>query len=372
MTILRPLPSNAENPAQRKVVFFGCSLDSDEKDESIQEKRAFMEAELKGDVPYSSIMELVREEVDPRLWEEKGSIEVPAWLSPIPPSTEKEQISVKDFVTFIDKDGCRRYADLVGDLIADHIFPQIPCMLAVDHSLTGGAFRRLVGLYSPDQMSLIVLDSHTDAIPVSIMSDAIRYDIETNKNSVHDPDDPFLVNRAESYNACSFLYYLMEEGAVEPENLYIIGVSDYPPKRSFRIKDQRIKRYVALYTGLKKKGVKILTKKDLITNPSKVRALLGGIETPYLYISIDMDIGARNALEAVRFRNWQGLNERQLYAIADSLMELLSQGTRLAGMDLTEINPRRTGQNSLSGGDRTYQIALNLIKKLGFGIKEAR
>jgi arginase family enzyme len=245
-------------------------------------------------------------------------------------------------------------------------------MLAVDHSLTGGAFRRLVELYSPEKMSLIVLDSHTDAIPVSIMSDAIRYDIETNKNSVHDPDDPFLVNRAESYNACSFLHYLMEEGAVEPENLYLIGISDYPPKRSFRIKDQRIKHYVASYTGLKKKGVKILTKKDLITSPSKVRALLGGIETPYLYISIDMDIGARNALEAVRFRNWQGLNERQLYAIADSLMELLSQGTCLAGMDLTEINPRRTGPNSLSGGDRTYQIALNLIKKLGFGIKEAR
>jgi arginase family enzyme len=97
---------------------------------------------------------------------------------------------------------------------------------------------------------------------------------------------------------------------------------------------------------------------------------LGRIETPYLYVSIDMDIGARNALEGVRFRNWQGLNERQLYAIADYIMEPLSQGTRLAGMDLTEINPRTAGVSSPHGRDRTYQIALNLIKKLCFRIKE--
>ena len=363
--------NSTANGPRKRLVFFGCPLDSDERDESIQEKRALMQAGKEFKDPYSSIMELIRNDVDSRLWEEKGSIEVPAWLLPSPSSTQKEQISVDHFVSFIDEDGCRRYADLVGDFIADHIFPDIPCMLAVDHSLTGGAFRRLVELYSPDQMSLIVLDSHTDAIPVSLLSGAIQYDIETNKNSVHDPNDPFLLNRAESYNSCSFLHYLMEEGAVEPENLYIIGVSDYPPKRSFRIKDQRIKRYVGLYTGLKKKGVKIVTKKDLLMNPSKVRAILGRIETPYLYVSIDMDIGARNALEGVRFRNWQGLNERQLYAIADYIMEPLSQGLLLAGMDLTEINPRMADASSPHGRDRTYQIVLNLIKKLCFGIKEA-
>ena len=361
--------NNTKNPAVRKVAFFGCPLDSDERDESIQEKHALMEAGQEFKDPYSSIMELIRNEVDSPLWEEKGSIEVPAWLLPSPPSTHKEQISVDHFVSFTDEDGCRRHADLVGDFIADHIFPDIPCMLAVDHSLTGGAFRRLAELYSPGEMSLIVLDSHTDAIPVSLLSGAIQYDIETNKNSVHDPNDPFLLNRAESYNSCSFLYHLLEEGVVEPKNLYIIGVSDYPPKRSFRIKDQRIKRYVGLYAGLKKKGVKIVTKKDLLMNPSKLRAILGRIETPYLYVSIDMDIGARNALEGVRFRNWQGLNERQLYAIADYIMEPLSQGTRLAGMDLTEINPRIADLSSPPGRDRTYQIALNLIKKLCFGMK---
>ena len=355
----------------QKVVFFGCPLDSDERDESIQEKHSILEAGQEFKDPYYSTMELIRKEVDSRLWEEKGSIEVPAWLLPSPPSTHKEQISVDSFVSFIDDDGCRRYADLVGDLIADHIFPAIPCMIAVDHSLTGGGFRRLAELYNPAKISLIVLDSHTDAIPVSLLSGAIQYDIETNKNSVHDPNDPFLLNRSESYNSCSFLYHLLEEGVVEPKNLYIIGVSDYPPKHSFRIKDQRIKRYVGLYAGLKKKGVKIVTKKDLLMTPSKVRAVLGRIETPYLYVSIDMDIGARNALDGVRFRNWQGLNERQLYTIADYIMGPLSKGTRLSGMDLSEINPRTAGATFPNGSDRTYQIALNLIKKLCFGIKEA-
>jgi arginase family enzyme len=356
--------------SRKKVIFFGCPLDSDERDEAIQEKRSVMEAGREGDDPYSSIMELIRTEVDHHLWEEKGSIEVPGWLLPLPPSTHKEQIHVDRFVSFIDEDGCRRYAALAGKFITDHVFPDIPCMLTVDHSLSGGAFQRLVELYSPEEMSLIVLDSHTDAVPVSILSGAIRYDIETNRNSVHDPNDPFLLNRAESYNSCSFLYHLLEEGVVQPKNLYVIGISDYPPKRSFRIKDQRIKRYVGLYTGLKKKGVKIVTKKDLLMNPSKVRAILGGIETPFTYISIDMDIGARNALEGVRFRNWQGLNERQLYGIADYLMEVVSQGTQLAGMDLAEINPRRAHPNSPPGTDRTYRIATNLIKRLCFGITE--
>ena len=358
------------NTFGRKVVFFGCPLDSDERDESIQDKLALIETGRQGEDPYSFIMEFIRKEVDQHYWEEKGSIEIPEWLSPMPPLRQKEKIIVDNFVGFIDEDGCRRYADQVGDLIADHIFPNIPCLLAVDHSLTGGAFRRLVDLYRPEDISLIVLDSHTDASPVSILSDAIRYDIETNKNSVHDPNDPFLINRAESYNSCSFLYHLLEEDVLVPKNLYIIGTSDYPPKRSFRIKDQRIKRYVGLFTGLKKRGVKIITKKDLLMSPSKVRALLRGIDTPYLYISVDMDIGARNALEGARFRNWQGLNERQIYSIADYLGELLSEGACLAGMDLTEINPRKAEPSFAPERDRTYPIALNLIKKLCFGIKE--
>ena len=46
------------------------------------------------------------------------------------------------------------------------------------------------------------------------------------------------------------------------------------------------------------------------------------------------------------------------------LGDLLSKGVRLAGMDLTEINPRKAGGHLPTGEDQTYRIAANIIKKL--------
>ena len=352
----------------RKVVFFGCPLDCDERHDSVEEKRAAAEAFVRDEDPYEGVMRFLREEVEGTLWEEAGSMEVPEWLRPIPDLRELGRVAVQHFVAFIDRDGCREFAHRVGDLIEDRIFPRIPCMIAVDHSLTGGAYGRVAKLYGKDAVSLVVLDSHTDALPVSILSEAIMYDMETNPSSPHDPNDPFLRNRSESFNACSFIYSLLEEEWVVPKNLYIIGISDYPPKQAFRVKDTRIKRYVGLYAGLKRRGATILTKKDLLTSPSRVKAVLGKVDTPYLYISVDMDIGARNAVEGVRFRDRQGLNEKQLYGIADRLRELISEGRRLAGMDVMEMNPRISDPDSPGGEDPTFRIAANLIKKICFGM----
>jgi arginase family enzyme len=237
-------------------------------------------------------------------------------------------------------------------------------MITVDHSLSGGMFRKLAEIYGPDNLSLIVLDSHTDALPVSIMSGAVEYDMETNRNSVYAADDPFLKNRPDSFNASSFIHYLLEEETLRHRNLTIIGPGDLPSKRSIRVKDERIRRYVSIFSDLRKKGVSILTKKDLISSPSKLKSVLNGIHTPYVYISIDMDVGAGNALDGVRFKNRQGLNEKQINNIASRLRALLSSGCELAGMDITEINTRNARK-----GDRTCRIAANLIKRLCFDLE---
>lgn len=354
----------------QKVVFFGCPLDSDERDESVQEKLTAMTYGQKEDDPYASVMTFIRNEVDHSQWEEIGSLEVPDWLRPIPPVGEKESINVDSFVSFIDNDGCRTFAEMLGEHVVEKVYPQIPCMLAVDHSLTGGVFKKLMTLTSPEKVSLVVLDSHTDALPAPISADAIAYDMETNPNSFYDANDPYLKNRPDSYNASSFLYHLLLEGIVPPENLYIIGIGDYPPKHSFRIKDPRIKRFSEHYRGLKKKGVTLITKKELMSSPSKVRNILKGIDTPNMYVSVDMDVGAGNALHGVRFTNRRGLNEKQIYRVSELLHERISVGVNLIGMDLTEFNSRSIDPLSASSGDRTYRIAANLIRKLCFGLKE--
>ena len=354
----------------QRIVFFGCPLDSDERDESVQEKLKTMSYGQKEGDPYASVMARIRNEVDPGRWEEIGSLEVPDWLRPIPPVGEKENINVDSFVSFIDNDGCRTFAEMLGEHVVEKVYPQIPCMLAVDHSLTGGVFKKLMTLASPEKVSLVVLDSHTDALPAPISAEAIAYDMETNPNSFYDANDPYLKNRPDSYNASSFLYHLLAEKTVLPENLYIIGIGDYPPKHSFRIKDPRIRKFSEHYRGLKKKGVTLITKKELMSSPTKVRNILKRIDTPHMYVSVDMDVGAGNALHGVRFTNRQGLNEKQIYRISELLRERISGGVNLIGMDLTEFNPRSINSSSIPSGDRTYRIAANLIRKLCFGLKE--
>ncbi len=352
---------------ERKIIFFGCPLDGDERHESIQEKLALKGTHGVLDDPYEGIMKIIRQEVNPDLWVEKGSLELPNWLRPIPSLADEDKITTKGFVDFVDSGGFETYAKQVGDFIATNIFPDIPCMVAVDHSLTGGVFKKLIELYDPENIALIVLDSHTDAIPMSIMAGMIQYDIDTNPDTVHDRHDPFLYHRTDSYNASSFLYYLLAEEILKPQNLYLIGVSDYPPKHAFRVKDPRIENYVHLFSELKRKGVTILTKSDFLLSPSKVKNVLTHIKTPYVYISIDLDIGARNGVEGVRFLERQGLNERQIYGLLDYLRSLLSRGIGLAGLDLTEINPRKAGRRHSTGEDQTYRVGANIIKRLLWG-----
>jgi arginase family enzyme len=353
---------------ENKIIFFGCSLDCDEREEAVQEKLEVMEHMSPLADPYEGIMALVRQEVDPLIWQEKGPMEIPSWLSPLPSPADRTQITVETFVSFLDQDGCRPYSDRVGKTIAENIFPHIPCLIGVDHSLTGGAFKKLQELIAPEEISLIILDSHTDALAVSLLAEAIQYDLESNPDSLHDPSDPFLYNRPDSYNASSFLDHLLAEGVVKPQNLYLLGIGDYPPKQAFRIKDRRIKNYVNRFLSLRNQGVTLLTKHDLLLNASKVKSIFKQIQTPWIYISIDLDIGARNALEGVRFLDRQGLNERQLQHLIGLLGGLLDRGLRLAGMDLTEINARKAGLPLTSGLDPTYRIGADIIKKLSLSL----
>jgi arginase family enzyme len=349
---------------EKKIIFFGCPLDCDEREESVQEKLRTMEEMGSIADPYERIMEYIRQEVDPRLFQEKGVLKIPSWLLPCPSTADRPKISVETFVHFMDQESCRKFSEQVGNYIEENIFPHIPCLIGIDHSLTGGAFQILQQRMAPEEISLIILDSHTDALPVSLLAEAVQYDLDTNPDSLHDPQDPFLYNRPDSYNASSFLDHLLREGMVRPPNLYILGISDYPPKQAFRIKDRRIQNYVRHFLKLRDQGVTLLTKTDLLLGPGKVKSVLKQIRTPWVYLSIDLDIGACNALEGVRFLDRPGLNARQLMQVVGHLRGLLDRGLHLAGLDLMEIDPRSAERLRPNGPDPTYRLAADIIKKL--------
>ncbi|MCP4021948.1 MAG: arginase family protein [Desulfobacteraceae bacterium] len=355
-----------ETTLNKKVIFFGCPVDCDEKYDSIQEKRHMLKTADEFDDPLDGVMDLLRSDAKNNLCDTIGSLPVPSWLGPKPRSEDHSKINTENFISFIDSDGCKKMADEADQFVTDRILPHIPCMVGIDHSITGGVYSALSRYLGPENLSLIIIDSHTDAVPMSALAGAIQYDMDTNPSSVHDVNDPFLYNRPDSYNASSFVHSLVTEKQVDTKNLYIIGVSDYPEKKSLRIKDKRIKKYTAAYLGLKRKGATIITKKECKLNPQKIKGCLKKIKTPYVYVSIDMDIGANNALQGVRFRNWKGLNEAQIYKLTDSVTQIFSDSIHLAGMDICEIDPRRAGITSPSGKDRTYEIAANLIRKIAF------
>jgi arginase family enzyme len=295
---------------------------------------------------------------------EIGSLEVPPWLLPNPPASEQSKITSEEFVGFIDRDGCREMAESVKRFVAENVLPDVPCMVGIDHCLTGGAFEAVADFYGKDAVSLVVVDTHTDAVPMSALSDAIQYDMDVNPQSVYDPADPFLYGRPDSYNASSFLHHLLRDGLVRPKDLFVLGVSDYPDKKTFRIKDPRIRRYASAFSDLKRSGCTILTKKECLLIPKKLKAQLSKIRTPYVYVSVDMDIGAMNAVQGVRFRNWKGLEEEKIYKLVDAVAEIATGRASLAGMDVMEMDPRRAGEIFESGRDRTYEIAANIISRV--------
>lgn len=348
----------------KRIVFLGCALDPDERQEAVRQKLELAGAGAGGDNPYDRVLALMRGEVPDKAWREAGCLETPAWLMPVPPAAEAGAMSVDNFVAFIDGQGCRAAAEAMSGMIDSLAPDEAPCLIAVDHSLTGGALAGLAARHGAENISLVVLDSHLDAVPVPVTSGAIAYDMETNPQSMYDPDDPFLRDRPDSYNASTFLHHLLDDGVVLAQNLFVAGISDFPPKRAFRIKDPRIKDFVQAYSGLRTRGARVFTKKDLAAGGSKLAAVLRQVKTPYLYLSVDMDIGALNACHAVRFRNWPGLSEPHIYRLAQAVRAVLERGVQLAGMDVTEFNHRLA-----EPVDRTYRIAANLIEMICFNMQ---
>jgi arginase family enzyme len=341
-------------------------MDCDEKHDSILDKLHVMATAEDFDDPLNGVLAPLRSDTPSDLWDNIGTLSVPTWLGPKPCPEDRSKITAENFISFIDSNGCKTFADAAGQLVTDKILPQIPCMIGIDHCLTGGIYAALAKHYGPGNLSLIILDSHTDAIPMSALSGAIQYDAETNPDSVHDSRDPFLYNRPDSYNASSFVHTLVSEKLVAPKNLYLLGISDYPEKKSLRIKDPRIKAYTNAFVRLKGKGVNMVTKKECKLNPGRVKGILKKISTPYVYVSIDMDIGANNAVEAVRFRNWTGLSKARIMTIAKDVADIFTDSIHLAGMDVCEMDPRRAGLTYDSGKDQTYRIAADLIKTIAF------
>ncbi len=156
---------------------------------------------------------------------------------------------------------------------------------------------------------------------MSKLSGAISYNMDTSPNSPYDPADLYLSNRPESYNgANSFLDFVLSDGVIGPRDLYILGVSGFPNKKVFRIKDSRIAGYLKVYTDWRKRGAAIITKNGYRLKPTKIKNRMNKILTPYAYVSSDLSSEQTITLEFLNgghiikidnHKNWVAVKKRK-------------------------------------------------------------
>jgi hypothetical protein len=178
-------------------------------------------------------------------------------------------------------------------------------------------------------------------------------------------------SRKESYNGGTFVRYLIEEGVILPRNLYIIGVSDKPPLIS-DFTNNSVKHLVKCYNEFIEKGITIIDKSSIQKNGicASILPSLKRIDAQNIYISVDIDVGANNALYGAReMMGIKGLSELQIYGIALLIREFIERkNINLIGIDIMETDAYTAGKILPNGTiDRTYNIEENLIRiLLGF------
>jgi len=243
-------------------------------------------------------------------------------------------------------------------------------MIGVDHSSTGGVIEALVEKVGRDNLSVIILDSHSDFIPMEIRYNALQHYREKIKWKP-DPKyyDPFADKRPETYNVGSFLYHLIKDGTVLPEKVACIGVSDKPPKFT-KERDKRILDFLSFYHGLEGQGMHIISKRDIATKGPKkaLNPLKKLMNSKYVYVSVDIDVGANSALFGARIYKEPpivGLNVLQLYKIVKVLNKIIIKEKRkLVGLDIMETDVYTAGMPLENGSmDRTYEIEANILRR---------
>lgn len=302
-----------------------------------------------------------------------GEVPVETWLMPTPKPEDLLLVTPVNYAVFIDSNGCKEYADKVKAFVQEKI-DGVPVMIGVDHSSTGGVVEALAERYGRDNLSIIVLDSHSDFLPMELRYKMIQhYRRASTKASTTNSFfeyDSFLVKRSESYNSGTFIYYMIKDGIILPEKIILVGVSDRPPE-SLSYDDPGVTSAIEFYHDMEGQGVQIVTRDELRKKGLEniLSLLRKKVNSPNLYISIDIDIGAISAVYGAReILNPPiiGLNTRQLYRVAKALSRVAGgRNVKLVGLDLMETDVYKAGMPLRSGKtDRTYEVEANLIRKL--------
>jgi arginase family enzyme len=326
---------------------FGAALDYLDDPERLGLKLAYVEAHAAGRLhphlprdPYDFIAPLVCSRLSGRA-RPFGKLELPGWLTPRPGPGERELIDGRRYRDFMDAGGPLLTARACGR-IALEAAPDVPVMIGVDHGLTAGPAAALAGRLGPESLAVVILDSHFDAIPPALRAPAQNGAASWGKGLTGD-----------------FLAVMIEEGAVRPDRLFVIGVGDYPPEGEA---DSDFGRSYRSWIG---QGVKVYPREESrdANFPERLIGDLLDTGARALYVSLDADVGACSCMSAVRFLDGVGLAEEEVLAVGRALGAVAGSGRmELAGADVCEVDVHLMGLNDEQGRtDRTGEICADFV-----------
>ena len=304
-----------------------------------------------------------------------GKVSIPTWLQPKPQPNDASNLTLNLLNDFIKSGGCLTIANKVRDFVIRNILPGIPGMIGVDHSSTYGAISALAE-YKEEKLGLIVLDSHFDAVPIDLRYGIMEYAREADLPSIA-PDlfsQGFLPSHSKheirewvELDAENFILHILEDKLVDPENLVLIGIVDYPGRAFEESDDPRLRDYVNFFKSLERAGTQFISNSSLDeygTEP--LEKALKKLNTKQVYISLDIDIGSLSSVYACRFLNTIGLSFSQIRDVFQSLFSFFSNGLTLAGFDLMEVDIHKLGVKIDSlHVDQTSKITRLFLESVG-------
>jgi arginase family enzyme len=343
---------------------FGVALDVADDPWSLQLKRAWLEASSKSHNwqyfdPYDALTQNL---INNRQFSLGGKFPVPSWLRPRPEPSDRALITAHNMQDFIAGGGLLKEKEKLHDFVAGSIFPQMPVMIGIDHSSTGGVISALAEKYGPEKLSIIVLDQHFDAIPLSLRIEAATQANSSQKTGINPRQ--FSGNDIDRYCCGNFWSYLINDGNVKPENMAFIGVADYPGDLTPR----KIDRFQQSYLDFEKRGCSFYPLWQF--EGQYIEALTGflreNISTPYVYVSLDLDVGSYSCVHAARYMDRPGISRQNLLDVAGIIADGCRRGRfELVGFDVMEFNTHFLGIE-MPGGlkDLTLDLVRDYIAAL--------
>lgn len=365
----------------QKIGLFGAALDPLPTKQSLLVKQAYLQAKAMNRLslpdfsdPYAFFSDNLPHGVSDR-FSLLGSVPMNTWLVSKPEIDDAPSLTLEKMSNFVRNGGCNKMAGKISNFVCHTVFPQTPGMIGVDHCLTYGTISALKE-YKNCELGLIVLDSHFDAVPMKLRYGLMEYAQKNNVPYVSPDlsldnthmDFSFKGTSESNYLNCeNFLLNILDEGLISPENIVVVGISDYPPKEYEESYHSQARDYFNYFKMLEKKGIRFIPKSEIIQNGTqKITEALHSLSAKQVYVSLDIDVGSISSVYACRFLNTMGLNVDQIKNVFQTIFATFSNDLTLAGFDLMEVDIHKLGAKiNNSRMDRASEISSLFFELIG-------